>query len=162
MNMPKIKVVLVTTVLATALCLPLPAHASPIATVTGPVTGGERGVPFSHPTVDLDDYGYVAEEFFLEGSASAYRLESGTELSADGHWQTEREEETVPYRTRFLVVRPREESRFNGTVVVHWQNVTAGFELGSVTGGEYLRGYAWVGVSAQLVGVNGFPPHTCG
>ena len=33
----------------------------------------------------------------------------------------------------------------------------AGAEVGSVTEGEYLRGYAWVGVSAQSVGVNGFP-----
>ena len=45
-------------------------------------------------------------------------------------------------------------------MIVHWQNVTAGYELGTVTDGEYLRGYAWVGVSAQLVGVNGFPGPT--
>ena len=158
MNQGRIKLVVATTLVATTLGLQPPsAHASSAATVTGPVTGGVNGAPFSQPTVDLDAYGYVAEEFFLDGSASAYRLVEGSELSPDGRWQTQREEETVPYRTRFLVVRPRDQSRFNGTVVVHWQNVTAGFELGSVTAGEYLRGYAWVGVSAQSVGVNGFP-----
>ena len=38
-----------------------------------------------------------------------------------------------------LVVRPEDASAFNGTVVVFWLNVTAGFELGSA-GGEALRG----------------------
>ena len=55
------------------------------------------------------------------------------------------------------MVRPQKQSNFNGTVILHWQNVTAGYELGSVGDNEYLRGYAWVGVSAQAVGVDGFP-----
>ena len=137
-------------------------HVAPVfggsaPTVTGPITGGSQGAPFSAPTVDLAEFGYVSEEFFLDGSASAYRLAPGSELTADGLWETEREDETVPYRTRILVVRPKEQSAFNGTVIVHWQNVTAGYELGTVSGGEYLRGFVWVGVSAQSVGVNGFP-----
>ena len=126
-------------------------------TVTGPVTGGQKGAPFSVPTVNLDDYGYVAEEYFLDGSARAYRLADGGEHFPDGKWKTERVDEAVPYRTRRLVVRPVDPSDFNGTVVVHWQNVTAGFEIGTVGDDEYLRGFAWVGVSAQSVGVNGIP-----
>lgn len=125
-------------------------------TVSGPITGGERGAPFSLPTLDLAERGYVAEEFFLAGSASEYRLVEGSERSADGRWKAERATETVPYRTRILVVRPADPGDFNGTVIAHWQNVTAGYELGSVTDDEYLRGYAWVGVSAQAVGINGF------
>ncbi len=125
--------------------------------VSGPVTGG-RGAAFSLPTFDLASHGYVAEEFFLAGSAHGYRMAAGAEQGADGRWQTERDTETVPFRTRILVVRPKAASDFNGTVVVHWQNVTAGYELGTVAEGtEPLRGYAWVGVSAQAVGVNGFP-----
>jgi len=140
--------------LALVCLLPVSAWA---ATVTGPVTGGKRGAAFNAPVVDLGAHGYVVEEFFLEGGASAYRLASGAEHSPDGKWKTEKETEAVPYRTRILVVRPADGARFNGTVVVHWQNVTAGFELGTVTEDEYLRGYAWVGVSAQAVGINGFP-----
>ena len=124
----------------------------------GPVTGGERGAPFAAPAVDVAARGYVVEELFLTGAASAYRLADGASHGEDGRWRTERESETVPFRTRILVVRPDAQERFNGTVVVHWQNVTAGYELGTVGGdSEYLRGYAWVGVSAQKIGVDGFP-----
>jgi len=55
------------------------------------------------------------------------------------------------------VVRPRDPAAFNGTVVLNWQNVSAGYEYGSLTAGdEALEGYAWVGVSAQEVGIYGF------
>ena len=156
--MPTDRLVLLAALLAGTLGLQSPAAGAGLAvTVTGPVTGGQRGEPFSAPTVELDGHGYVAEEFFLDGSASTYRLAADSEHGADGQWQTEKETDSVPYRTRILVVRPADASGFNGTVIVHWQNVTAGFELGSVSGGEVLRGYAWVGVSAQSVGVNGFP-----
>ena len=127
------------------------------AKLSGPVTGGERGAPFSLPALDLDARGYMAEEFFLQGNASAYRLADGAEHTSDGRWKTEREKDTEPYTTRMLVVRPKSQGDFNGTVIVHWQNVTAGYELGTVTDDEYLRGYAWVGVSAQKIGVHGFP-----
>lgn len=125
--------------------------------VTGPITSGSKGAPFSAPTVDVGARGYVVEEYFLTGNASAYRTVDGSEQSADGRWHTEPEMTSKPYKTRILVVRPKANRDFNGTVIVHWQNVTAGYELGSVADGEYLRGYAWVGVSAQSVGVNGFP-----
>ena len=158
MNMSRIGPVILAMLFTSAISLqPPPAGAAQAVTVTGPTTGGQQGLPFSAPTIDLDEYGYVAEEFFLDGSASAYRLQPGSEHRPDGRWQTQREAETVPYRTRILVVRPTDGTPFNGTVIVHWQNVTAGYELGSVNGGEILRGYAWVGVSAQSVGVNGFP-----
>ncbi len=128
------------------------------ANVSGPVTGGKQGKPFNAPELDLAKHGYVAEEFFLDGTAHAYELLPGTKQGSDGRWQLRKREQTAPFRTRFLVVRPIDASKFNGTVVVHWQNVTAGYELGSVSeGNEYLRGYAWVGVSAQKVGIDGFP-----
>ena len=159
MQRKKLSKTFCTTIAVTTVCLLLTAGAaSGGAKLTGPITGGEKGMPFSTPTVDVEERGYVTEEFFLEGNASAYRLVEGAELTADGKWQTERETESVvPYKTRFLVVRPADAAAFNGTVIVHWQNVTAGYELGSVTDDEYLRGYAWVGVSAQSIGVNGVP-----
>lgn len=122
-------------------------------TVSGPITGGERGTPFS--AVDVSELGYVSEEFFIEGSAYAYELVEGTHTQ-DGKWSSKRSNKTAPFKTRMLVVRPSESERFNGTVIVFWLNVTAGFELGSAAG-EALRGYAWVGVSAQKVGIDGFP-----
>ena len=127
------------------------------ATVTGPITEGSQGGPFSAPAFDVTEHGYVVEEFFLEGSAHAYEFEASTSQTEDGQWSTQRREDTAPFLTRMLVVRPASAKEFNGTVIVHWQNVTAGYELGSVTEGEYLRGYAWVGVSAQKIGIDGFP-----
>ncbi len=131
--------------------------AAQTARLSGPVTGGEKGAPFSAPALDLADFGYVMEEFFLEGEASAYRLREGTEHKSDGMWKTEKEASTVPWKTRLLVVRPSDAARFNGTVIAHWQNVTAGYELGTVSDDEYLRGFAWVGISAQKIGIDGFP-----
>jgi Alpha/beta hydrolase domain len=128
------------------------------ATLTGPVTGGQRGWPFSLPLTDLGSVGYVAEEFFLDGTAVGYEAEPGTELSVDGRWRV-LASRTAPFRTRMLVVRPVTMARFNGVVYVNWQNVTAGFELGTADfeSDQLLDGFAWVGVSAQRVGVNGFP-----
>lgn len=123
------------------------------ATLSGPITGGERGTPFA--AVNVADRGYLTEEYFLEGEATAYELIDGTH-SADGRWQTRASGQKAGFKTRMLVVRPEDASEFNGTVIVFWLNVTAGFELGSASD-EALRGYAWVGVSAQKVGVHGFP-----
>ena len=122
------------------------------ATLSGPITGGERGSPFA--AVDVADRGYLTEEYFVEGEATAYELIDGTH-GVDGQWRTRASADKADYRTRMLVVRPKDPSAFNGTVIVFWLNVTAGFDLGSA-GGEALRGYAWVGVSAQKVGIDGF------
>ena len=126
--------------------------------VTGPVAGGRRGWPFSLPLTDLASVGYVTEEFFLDGTAAAYEAEPGAELTVDGKWRV-RPSRTAPFRTRVLVVRPVDRARFNGIVHVNWQNVTAGFELGiaDADSEQLLDGFAWVGVSAQRVGVHGFP-----
>lgn len=132
-----------------------PTPTGPFPRVSGPIEGGRRGMPFNYPAVDLASRGYVAQEFFLEGEATSYRPAPGATLGNDGLWRAE-PADTAPYRTRILVVRPLDDSRFNGTVLVNWQNVTAGFEIGTVGEGEILRGYAWVGVSAQRVGVEGF------
>jgi hypothetical protein len=122
--------------------------------VTGPITGGAHGWAFSTPLADLDAVGYVAEEFFLEGTATAYEAEPGVELGVDGKWAVH-PGRTAAYRSRMLVVRPREGSAFNGIVHVNWQNVTAGFEIGTADSDQLLDGCAWIGVTAQRVGVEG-------
>ncbi|MYA16576.1 MAG: hypothetical protein F4089_13440 [Gammaproteobacteria bacterium] len=127
-------------------------------TLSGPVTGGERGSPFA--AVDVADQGYLTEEYFLEGQATAYELADGSH-TADGKWKTRPAGDKADFKTRLLVVRPKDPAVFNGTAIVFWLNVTAGFELGSASG-EALRGYAWVGVSAQQIGIDGFPQNPQG
>jgi hypothetical protein len=120
----------------------------------GPVEGVRP--PWGAPPADLlAATGYVVEEHQLEGETVGYRTVEGTALGPDGRWQVE-EAGSAPYRTRLLVVRPADPGRFNGTVVLNWQNVSAGYEVGSASGDELLSGFAWVGVSAQEVGLYGF------
>jgi hypothetical protein len=122
--------------------------------VTGPVTGG-KGLPVTPlPTEIKQQYGYVENEFFIEGTATSYK-KSGN-LTEDGKW-TVTPSTTAPYKTRILTRRPADPAAFNGTVVVEWLNVSAGHDSDLQFAPSYpelLReGYAWVGVSAQKAGV---------
>ncbi len=105
---------------------------------------------------DLKAKGYVVEEFFLTGTAQSFKLTG--EPTIDGRWKAE-PADTAAFATRIVVVRPVDAKRFNGTVAVEWLNVTGGLDAApdwSYTHRELLRsGYAYVGVSAQRVGVEG-------
>ncbi|MFI5047509.1 MAG: alpha/beta hydrolase domain-containing protein [Acidimicrobiia bacterium] len=127
------------------------------ASIEGPITGGAKGRPFSLPQADLAARGYVAEEFFLEGTASGYAPATDAPWGVDGRWDAVADG-AADYGTRILVVRPAEPSAANGTAVVQWLNVTAGYELGTADDDELLSGCVWVGVSAQKIGIDGFSP----
>jgi Alpha/beta hydrolase domain len=131
--------------------------------VSGPVTGGNKGWAFAAPAVDLAGLGYQQEEFFLEGEATRYGTVPGTELGWDGRWQVE-PVRTSRYTTRMVVVRPVDPAAFNGTVIVLWNNVSAGYEnFGGGDGPElFEEGYAYAAVSAQRVGVHGRPDNPQG
>jgi len=96
----------------------------------------------------------MEEEFSIEGTAVSY-AKVGT-WAIDGVW-TATPSGSASFKTRLLVVRPAIPSMFNGTVVIEWLNVTSGWDIADVFahGHEELLGggYAWVGVSAQAVGV---------
>src|SRR5262245_31464364 len=132
---------------------PVSSAASPA--LSAPVTGGTRGQAFGAWSEKDTPAGFVEEERFLSGTATAY-AKSGT-WGADGNWRVA-PATTAAYAVRMLVRRPREASRFNGVVVVEWLNVTAQLEGAA----DYQQmqellvrdGYAWVGVGAQAVGVN--------
>lgn len=125
-----------------------------VPAVHGPLPGTAPGDPSApdvadtHPwmstVTDLAAAGYVEEEFYLSGEADGYRP-SGERVATG-----------VPYTTRIIVRRPVDQRRFNGTVLTEWQNVTAGHDLDALWSPEQIirEGYAWVGVSAQRVGVD--------
>lgn len=126
--------------------------------ITGPVTGGKRGWPFAGSMLDIKALGYEEAEYFVDGHATCYRQAERSDWGRDGRWQVERAA-IAPYRTRFLVYRPVSPERFNGTVVVTWNNVTAGFELFGADSRELFEGgYALVCASVQKVGIDGLPP----
>jgi hypothetical protein len=128
----------------------------PNPTVTGPIP---QNAPPGDPSHDytfftdqgVGDFQYVEEEFFIEGTANTYSTPTGATgtVTSSGN----------PYKTRLVVRRPKTPQRFNGTVILEWQNVTAGYDIdASWIGGNrdhFMReGYAWVGVSAQRVGIH--------
>jgi hypothetical protein len=108
--------------------------------------------------VDLQADGYVEHEYVAAGTATSYQA-SG-ELTGDGRW-TFVPDAVAPYRTRVLVRRPAEPKAFSGTVVVEWLNVSGGIDANpdwTSLHEEMMRaGHAWVGVSAQRIGVLGGP-----
>lgn len=114
---------------------PAPAVAGPI-----PYVVGTYGFPWMSVAdlAQLAELGYTEQEFFF----------SGTVLTPTG---------PQPYETRMIVRRPAEGKQFNGTVVVEWLNVTAGADINvdwALTRRQIVRdGYAYVGVTAQPVGV---------
>jgi Alpha/beta hydrolase domain len=124
--------------------------------IQGPVTGGAHGWAFNRPLIDLTDHGYVEAEYFLTGEAETYAPAPDAQFGPDGKWRAE-PSGTVPFKTRFLVYRPADPAKFNGAVVVCWNNVTAGYELFFGESPEVLEaGYAYVCATVQKVGVHGF------
>lgn len=137
--------------------MPAGAASEPLAvsspTIEGPIPGSPPGdpqspvledtYPFFSTWYDLASAGFVEQEFYMSGNADAYSTTGGL-VGSD-----------IPYKTRILVRRPVNPAKFNGTVLVEWQNVTAGYDLDALWNVHAMReGYAWVGVSAQRVGVD--------
>ena len=133
-------------------------------TVTGPILPSD-GIqpPTLATTFPLAQLGYTQSEYFLSGTATSYvptavgcqsTCTAGPlngQLSVTPH-------STAPYTSRVVVFRPRNPNKFNGTVIVEWLNVSGGLDDAPdwvLTHNELIRdGFAWVGVSAQAVGVN--------
>ncbi|MFF2554449.1 alpha/beta hydrolase domain-containing protein [Nocardia sp. NPDC058058] len=102
----------------------------------------------------LADVGYVAEEYFLAGTAVSYRLTG--EGRDDGEWVTEADG-GAPFTTRLVVYRPVE--GYSGTAVVEWLNASSGADTPPVwllAHRHLIRArMAWVGVTAQYAPVHG-------
>ena len=103
--------------------------------------------------------GYELHEYLATGTATAYAAGDGG-LSNDGVWTLSRTT-SAEYRTRIVVRRPVDPAAASGVVIVEWLNVSGGVDADP----EYMtlveeiarQGHIWVGVSAQLIGVEGGP-----
>ena len=109
------------------------------------------GKPFNASIMDLAKQGYVEEEFFLTGTARERRhsSRSNVERHARGFAR-----HPIPRHASSSAAGDAGE--VHGTVVVEWTNVQ-GFDNEvecSKRRAFRASGYAWVGVSAQNVGVN--------
>jgi Alpha/beta hydrolase domain len=133
-----------------------PAVAAAASPAVSPATGG-GGVPVlaGFSTFDLAEVGYAQSEVLLSGTANAYA--PTVPLGSDGKFSVA-SSATAAYTTRAMVVRPIDPRQFNGTVIVEWLNVSGSVDAGpdwTLAHNELIReGFAWVGVSAQLAGLN--------
>ena len=140
---------------STAAKRPIPP--GPAATLSA-LTGG-NGVFMGESTPpNLQALGYVQHEFAAAGTATSYK-DVGA-LTSDGRWTFVADTDAA-YRTRVVVREPAKASAFSGTVVVEWLNVSGGVdadpEWTSLSEEIVRAGDAWVGVSAQRIGVEGGP-----
>jgi hypothetical protein len=134
-----------------------PSTTGPTADVSEEISGGSgpfvaSPYPFTAPP------GFVDEEFVASGTATAYEPLGG--LTDDGRWTFE-PSTTAPYRTRIVVRRPVNRALASGTVLVEWLNVSGGADANPdyvMLEEEIVRqGHVWVGVSAQIIGIEGGP-----
>ncbi len=128
----------------------------PPPTVEGPILPSSGISYLGSTTFDPSAVGYEQSEFFLSGTATAY--ESATPLSKNGKWHVT-PQTTAPYKTRAVVYRPIDPSKFDGTVVVEWLNVTGGIDAPAAWLNAHIQmirqGMAFVGVDAQAGGIYG-------
>lgn len=121
---------------------------------------GQHGFPFMSIAahVDLAELGFIEDEVFMEGTARSYVPDAPLAGITDGRWDSSPTGPTASYKTRLLIRRPVDPARFNGTVIVEWNNASSAFDLDAIfvpAIEEITReGYAYVGVTAQARGVN--------
>ena len=142
--------------------------AGPAADVSEELSGG-NGVfmgqadtfvpPDSYRFVPPD--GYVDHEYVAAGTATAYGVVGGTAaLTDDGKWSFV-PSTTAAYRTRVIVLRPADAAEASGTVIVEWLNVSGGIDADpdyvSLREEIVRQHHIWVGVSAQIIGIEGGP-----
>ena len=105
---------------------------------------------------DLGTVGYAVHEHFVSGTATAYAAVAPFE--PDGRWDAE-ETSAAEFMTRCVVHSPLDPSHANGTVIFEWLNVTGGLDFPAVWMMSHRHlvrdGYTWVGVTAQIVGLEG-------
>jgi hypothetical protein len=160
-----ISLLMLPAVLVSSGCSDSSDQAVPAGTSTGPAADLSEEIAGANPAfigtpvpAQLTGFGYVEHEYVAAGTAVSYR--PATALTGDGRWDFE-PQDSADYRTRVLVRRPIDPARFSGTVVVEWLNVSGGVDADvqwNELEEELTRaGHAWVGVSAQLIGVEGGP-----
>lgn len=153
--------------------------ASSLEVVTGPIPVTSDSYPWlessrTQTAVNLDQFGYVEEEYILSGTANIYeRATDGLDILIHD----------APYTTRILVRRPRDPDNFNGSVAIEPMNEARGYDWSFIWALSHQHfidsGMAWVGIThmpqnidallafdpvryADLSFANPNPAQTCG
>jgi hypothetical protein len=127
--------------------------------VEGPI-GAHDSLPYGTSTLEgseaqrlLKQFDYVEEEFFFSGTANVYgpvsfeAIEPGEPFFITRRPLSTVHQRNVPYKTRALVIRPREVSRFSG--IVHAVPVHVLAPTAAVEPNLLRAGAAWIGVEVN-------------
>jgi hypothetical protein len=121
-----------------------------VPSVEGPIPVDRLSYPFNaairqYRPIDLAEYGYIEEEYFISGVARVYAWpgELAEPLPYSG-----------PYCTRILVRKPLEAGRASGNAIVELANWARGYDVSIAAWGEYfdsilVRGDAWVQITIR-------------
>lgn len=132
---------------------PVAVSVTTLPTVRGPIPVSRTSWPFAatdHSVTkrDLSKEGYVEEEYFISGMAKVYEWPALGRLMSFAQG---------PYTTRILVRRPKEASRFSGTVIVEPLNPSLRYDAAImwIESQDYFirHGDAYVGVTVKPVAV---------
>ncbi len=122
--------------------------------IEGPIPVTESSHPFcamkySRVPLDVQEFGYVEEEYFQSGRANVYDADAEDEAIVI--------KEGLPYKTRILVRRPADAAKFSGRVYVDIMNATQGYDIEDLWHRNYLwcmeHGHAYVGVTSKPINV---------
>ena len=133
--------------------------AVPTPFVTGPIPATARvgdpshGYRFFSTTVDLASHRYVEQEFFFEGTANRYDIPAPDDVTATATVSGGEPVQNPDDRSPAGVATALQRHRLDG-VAERDRRVRAGCRLGDLVEHIVRRGYAWIGVSAQRVGVH--------
>ncbi|MGN0354691.1 MAG: alpha/beta hydrolase domain-containing protein [Muricoprocola sp.] len=124
-----------------------------VASFVGPVPVEDDSVPFgtmmhSRVPMDLIQYGYTEQEYFVTGNAAVYDRKSG---------KLEMICEPKPYCNRIIVRRPIKKKDFSGRVYVDILNATNNFDFEDLWQRIYSwcvkNGHTYVGITSKPVNV---------
>jgi hypothetical protein len=122
-----------------------------LPTVAGPIPVTPASSPFlasDHDAepIDLGQYGYTEQEYFVSGRANVYSWPDLKTLTVDT---------SGPYTTRILIRRPPDPARFSGNVRIEPLNPTAYHDLDAeweIAHDGFMRnGDAYVGITVKPV-----------
>jgi hypothetical protein len=134
--------------------------AGSVADLTRRIRGGRGTFMGTATNKNLNASGCVQHEYCASETVSSYRTTIG--LPGDGR-STVVSDSAAPFRTRVVIRRPVDRSRSSGTVVVEGLTVSdrrdADPEYASLRAEILRRSDAWVGVSAQKIGVGPVAGH---
>ncbi len=122
--------------------------------IRGPIAVTKTSHPFSameysRAKINVDDYGYLEEEYFVSGYSNVYDLNEKNNLVV--------KKENLPYETRILVRRPKNSADRKNIVVFDIMNASNCYDIEDQWRRSYLhimeRGYSYVGITSKPVNV---------